>query len=184
MFAWGRPPVALLAERIAQWRGLPLRLLDDAFLRSFGEYGKSPALGLVADDLGIYYDSTRPSQLEALLQSDKNLLDDRKDALERALELIKQYRLSRFNHAPPLQDAALLPDDRQRVLVVDQAREDPEVRLGAADESTFLAMLAAAQAENPRQRCTSRHPQGPGSGADTVTSQSTKRALTPQDRPQ
>lgn len=156
------PPVALLAERIAQWRGLPLRLLDDAFLRSFGEYGKSPALGLVADDLGIYYDSTRPSQLEALLQSDKNLLDDRKDALERELELIKQYRLSRFNHAPPLQNGTLLPDDRQRVLVVDQAREDPEVRLGAADESTFLAMLAAAIAENPQATIYIKTPTGQG----------------------
>lgn len=160
LLAWGGTHHALLAERIAQWSGTPLRLLDDAFLRSFGEDNDSPALGLMADDWGIHYDSTRPSQLEALLQSDKNLLDHRKDALERALELIKQYRLTRFNHAPPLQDGTLLPDDRQRVLVVDQAREDPEVRLGAADESTFLAMLAAAQAENPQATVYIKAPTG------------------------
>jgi len=150
LLSWGRSPGEVLAEKIAQRRGLPLRRIHDAFLRSFGEDSDSPALGLVADDLGIYYDSTRPSQLEALLQSDRNLLDGREVALARAIELIQQHRLSRFNHAPPLQSGALLPGDRQRVLVVDQPREDPEVRLGAADESTFFAMLAAAKAENPQ----------------------------------
>ncbi|HMP12098.1 capsular polysaccharide biosynthesis protein [Hydrogenophaga sp.] len=150
VLAWGRKPSARKAEALARRRGLPLLRLEDGFLRSFGTGDSGPALSLVADEVGIYYDSTRPSALEALLASDTDVLAGRQALAEQALGLMRQHRLSKYNHAPPLAAGTLRPGDRQRVLVVDQTWGDLSVHLGGADAATFDAMLAAARAENPQ----------------------------------
>jgi capsular polysaccharide export protein len=53
---------------------IPCWLLEDGFLRSYGTGDRFPPLSIVVDSVGIYYDSTRPSALENLLQSDANVL--------------------------------------------------------------------------------------------------------------
>lgn len=150
VLAWGHRPSSRRASLVAKWFDLPLRRLEDGFVRSFAPGQGAPALSLVADDQGIYYDSTQPTDLEALLESNRDLLAGRQQELESARELILLHRISKYNHAPPLRAAALLKDDQQRVLVVDQTRGDLSVKLGGADHETFTAMLAAAKAENPR----------------------------------
>ena len=52
----------------AQRKSLPLWRMEDGFLRSSG-LGSDllPPLSLVLDKRGIYYDATRPSDLEVLL---------------------------------------------------------------------------------------------------------------------
>lgn len=150
VLAWGYKPSSRRASLVAKWLALPLRRLEDGFVRSFAPGQDGPALSLVADDQGIYYDSTQLTALEALLESNRDLLAGRQQELERARELILQHRISKYNHAPPLRATALLKDDEQRVLVVDQTRGDLSVKLGGADHETFAAMLAAAKAENPR----------------------------------
>lgn len=149
VLAWGCKPSATRAGWLARWRGLPLVRLEDGFLRSFATGDRGPALSLVVDEQGIYYDSTRPSALEARLQSAANLLAGREAEVARAQALLLQHRLSKYNHAPGLQPGTLLAGDRRRVLVVDQTKGDVSVRLGAANAATFGAMLAAARAENP-----------------------------------
>lgn len=149
VLAWGCKPSATRAAWLARWRGLPLVQLEDGFLRSFATGERGPALSLVVDEQGIYYDSTRPSALEVRLQSDANLLTGREAEVARAQALLLRHRLSKYNHAPGLKAGTLLPDDRPRVLVVDQTAGDLSVCLGAASAATFAAMLAAARAENP-----------------------------------
>jgi len=111
----------------------------------------------VVDEVGIYYDCTRPSRLEQRLQSDADLLAGRAEQVARARSLILQHRLSKYNHAPSiesLQAASEAPrllreGDTQRVLVVDQTAGDMSIALGGASAQSFADMLAAALAENP-----------------------------------
>lgn len=158
VLAWGRKPSAKRAEALSRRRGLPLHRIEDGFLRSFGTGDRFPPLSLVRDELGIYYDSTRPSALEQLLESTADfLLEDRRGEVARARELVLKHGLSKYNHAASIagleaQTGALLlrPGDTQRVLVVDQTAGDMSVALGGGRADTFAAMLAAALEENPQ----------------------------------
>jgi len=98
------------------------------------------------DHTGIYYDSTRPSDLENMLNHDHfdhGILQ----RADRCMDMIRKLRLSKYNHAP---DEPLFSDTgRSRVLVVDQTFEDASVLYGGGDEHTFELMLDRAIAENP-----------------------------------
>lgn len=146
---WGCRPSTRKALAYAKGHGLPYLALEDGFLRSHGIGDRYPPLSLVVDDAGIYYDCTRPSALELLLNSDRELLAGIAAEVARARSLILQHRLSKYNHAPDLPADALRPDDLARVLVIDQTAGDMSVALGAASAETFAAMLAAARTENP-----------------------------------
>jgi capsular polysaccharide export protein len=67
VLAWGRKPSATIARRHAERHGLPLLQIEDGFLRSVGLGDRDPPLSIVVDDLGIYYDATTASRLEALI---------------------------------------------------------------------------------------------------------------------
>lgn len=150
VLAWGRKPSAQRAEAWAGRHGLPVLRLEDGFLRSFGTGERHPPLSLVADAVGIYYDSTRPSALENLLNADIDPLEGIAADVARARALIATHGLAKYNHAPPWRGPpGPRAEGEQRVLVVDQTAGDLSVSLGAADAGTFAAMLAAARAENP-----------------------------------
>lgn len=149
VLAWGHKPSSRRAKALANRLHLPVVRLEDGFLRSHGTGDQYPPLSLVVDEVGIYYDSTRPSALEQRLNSDADLLDGIAVDVARAKALILQHRLSKYNHAPDLSLRHLRPDDAARVLVIDQTAGDMSVTLGGASAETFAAMLAAARAENP-----------------------------------
>lgn len=158
VLAWGRKPSALRAAWRAADLRLPLLRLEDGFLRSFLPGQQHPPLSLVLDDTGIYYDSTRPSALERLLESPEDLLaNGAADDVARARALMAEHGLSKYNHAPPLAQVQaalgrplLHPTDAERVLVVDQTAGDMSIALGGASAQTFADMLAAALANHPR----------------------------------
>ncbi len=146
---WGAKQSARRAQWYARHFGGRAIQLEDGFLRSYGTGDQFPPLSLVVDELGIYYDSTRPSSLEQLLASDADLLAGIAAEVERAKQLLLSEQLSKYNHAPPLDPQLLRQGDKQRVLVIDQTAGDLSVSLGAASGETFAAMLAAARRENP-----------------------------------
>lgn len=146
---WGAKPSGRRAERHAARAGTPCLRLEDGFLRSWGTGEASPRLSVVVDEQGIYYDSTRPSALESLLASDADVLAGIAGDVARAKALVLEHRLSKYNHAPLLDQSMLREGDRQRVLVIDQTAGDLSVRLGGASAATFATMLEAARTENP-----------------------------------
>lgn len=147
---WGEKASAKCADWYAKRTGGRVIRLEDGFLRSFGTGDRFPALSLVVDDEGIYFNSTRPSALESMLNSSDDLLAGigAEATLARSLMLI--HRLSKYNHAPLLNTHVLRSGDVQRVLVIDQTDGDLSVRLGGGSKDTFAAMLAAARSENPQ----------------------------------
>ncbi len=146
---WGLRPGTRRVRWYARKRGLPYVALEDGFLRSFGTGEHFPPLSMVQDDAGIYYDCTRDSALERLLNSAGDVLAPNAGTVHSARAQLLQLHLSKYNHAPSLAVKALRAADTQRVLVIDQTAGDMSVALGGADAQTFQAMLAAAQAENP-----------------------------------
>jgi len=147
---WGVKVSGNCAETLAVTQQLPCLRLEDGFLRSFRPGEGTPSLSLVVDALGMYFDSTRPSDLESLLASGKNLLEGIEGQVELAIEKIITYELSKYNHALPLSITSLRSNDCSRVLVVDQIQGSDSVSLGMADEQTFHNMVESALTENPQ----------------------------------
>ncbi len=121
--------------------------VEDGFLRSRGLGAELvPPLSLVTDDLGIYYDPTRPSRLEELIHKRQTLRPDQKDRAERLVTALTRSALSKYNLGGALPD---LPNDTKRVLVIGQVQDDASIRLGAGSVATNLELLQAARRANP-----------------------------------
>ncbi len=146
---WGRQRSGERAERYSATHGIPCWRLEDGFLRSVGlGVDGTPPWSLIVDDIGIYFDGTRPSRLEDLL----NRAEFPPALLARAGRLrdaLLADHLSKYNHAPDAHPDCLPDHGRSRVLLVDQTANDQSIRYGLADSSRFRAMLDAAIAENP-----------------------------------
>ncbi|WP_110630680.1 capsular polysaccharide biosynthesis protein [Salinicola salarius] len=146
ILGWGLKPTSTQARKLAARRGLPYVAIEDGFLRSLGlGVNYSQPHSLVVDYSGIYYDATRPSDLERLL-AEANFEADELARANLAMQRLRQLRLSKYNHAP---DRPLPPADRPRVLVIDQTRNDASITHGMADASSFQRMLECAITDHP-----------------------------------
>lgn len=120
--------------------------VEDGFLRSRGLGAELvPPLSLVCDDLGIYYDPTRPSRLEQLIAARADLRPDQALRSERLIERLRALGLSKYN----LGGASSELPEGHRILVPGQVEDDASIRLGAGEMCTNLALLEHARAHNP-----------------------------------
>lgn len=159
VIGWGLKDTAAHGRRWAAARGLPYVALEDGLLRSIGlgEAGAA-SLSLTTDDLGVYYDATRPSRLEHLIATAEAwcsaAMQERAAAL---IGRIVETGLSKTNMGEPLDGSILEP--RRRVLLVDQTAGDASIEFGLASPDSFTAMLAAARRDAPdAQLIVKRHP--------------------------
>ncbi len=154
LVGWGLRSSPLPARAFAKKHGLPFISLEDGFLRSYGTGDHFPPLSLVVDELDIYYDSTRPSSIENLLSSSTDVLFGYEEFVDKAVYLLREKALSKYNHAADFNLRRLISAQydmlTSRVLVVDQTKGDMSVVLGWAVAQTFAEMLAAAKEENPQ----------------------------------
>lgn len=122
--------------------------VEDGFLRSRGLGANLIApLSLVVDDLGIYYDPTEPSRLEALVADACDLPPAALERATRLIETITKAGLSKYNLGAAT-DISDLPKGR-RILVPGQVEDDASIRLGADGVRSNTDLLAACRAANP-----------------------------------
>ena len=125
-----------------------LNRIEDGFLRSKGLGADLvPPLSLILDDTGIYYDPTRESRLERLINATDTLPEADLQRAEKLLNKLIKDGLSKYNL-----DAAALPDNLpqgRRILVPGQVEDDASIRLGTTDICTNTALLQATRAANP-----------------------------------
>lgn len=141
VLGWGRKWSGRRAIVLAVSYGREFRLVEDGFLRSVRR--AEPALSLVLDSKGIYYDCTEPSDLENLA---KNKLSQAEIARAGSVIAIwRAERLSKYNAERDVSEA--LPN--LYVLVCDQTFGDASISHGGADAQSFERMLQAALAEYP-----------------------------------
>ncbi len=113
----------------------------------------APPISLVIDDLGIYYDASRPSRLETIL-TEIDLDAAGIDGAGSLLTKLRGARLSKYTPPVPRRDFG-----RDYVVVVDQTRGDASIRGAGAGSRDFARMLAAARSENPgKQIIVKSHP--------------------------
>ena len=120
--------------------------VEDGFLRSRGlGAALSPALSLVADDRGIYYDPSRESGLEAMIAAGPP--PGGQDRAARLIAAIRAAGVTKYN----LGGTPTLPprDGRPRILVPGQVEDDASIRLGAGEVKSNLALLRRVRADNP-----------------------------------
>ncbi|ERL52359.1 capsular polysaccharide biosynthesis protein [Halomonas huangheensis] len=146
ILGWGCRPTTQRSRHWAERTGRPYIALEDGFVRAWGTAAQGYAShSLVVDRQGVYYDATRPSDLESLI-AEEDFLPDEEAHATLLMSRLRELRLSKYNHAP---DNAFPLASRPRVLVVDQTRDDASIRYGMANADSFQNMLQTALDEHP-----------------------------------
>jgi capsular polysaccharide export protein len=146
---WASGPFGQRLQNHGQGERFKRLFLEDGFLRSVGLGADLVRpLSWVIDSRGIYYDASRPSDLEHLLQT--AAFDA--PTLQRAAALRGQLvstGLTKYNvgAAPWRRPAAAA--GKKVVLVPGQVETDAAIRLGATGVTTNLALLQAARQAEP-----------------------------------
>ena len=122
--------------------------VEDGFIRSKG-LGAAliPPLSLVCDDLGIYYDPSRPSRLEKWIETRAVLRPDQHLRVSRLMTRLIEARLSKYN----LGGAVALdgvPQGR-RILVPGQVEDDASILTGTDAVRTNQALLETVRKAHP-----------------------------------
>ncbi|MGI9169175.1 MAG: capsular polysaccharide biosynthesis protein [Caulobacteraceae bacterium] len=143
------PKLAVALEGGEAAGAAPLLRMEDGFIRSRGlgsDFHR--AASVVLDDLGVYYDATRPSRLEVILQAG----GFGPAMLARAARLRERMvaaGLSKYNLWTRARAATDWPADRFKLLVVGQVENDKSILKGCEDVRTNLGLLRAARAAHP-----------------------------------
>lgn len=145
---WGRKKSGLKAMNLAKKYKAKFILLEDGFIRSLNlGVENSPSFSIVKDDIGVYYDATAPSKLENLLNTYEFKDEEIKQA-KKAIELIKKYKISKYNNNLDIPDDYFQKDEK-RVLIITQTANDASLEFGFAKDFKTVDMIKDAIKENP-----------------------------------
>ncbi|WP_038815583.1 capsular polysaccharide biosynthesis protein [Campylobacter jejuni] len=148
---WGRKKSGLKAINLAKKYKAKFILLEDGFIRSLNlGVENSPSFSIVKDDIGIYYDATQSSKLENLLNTYEFKDEEIKQA-KKAIELIKKYKISKYNNNLDIPDDYFQKDEK-RVLIITQTANDASLEFGLAKGFKTVDMIKDAIKENPKSK--------------------------------
>jgi capsular polysaccharide export protein len=147
MIYWAGKETPQIAD-VAASTSVPVIRMEDGFIRSRG-LGSDffGALSVALDDLGVYYDPSRPSRLETLIEAGAQDAAMRERAARLRARVV-EAGLSKYN----LSSTAERPDwpaERQKVLVVGQVENDKSILKGCGDIRTNSGLVAAVRADFP-----------------------------------
>ncbi|MWD27997.1 capsular polysaccharide biosynthesis protein [Aquicoccus sp. SCR17] len=120
--------------------------VEDGFLRSRGLGAELvPPLSLALDDLGIYYDPSRESRLERLLNAAPDLPAHALARAQRLHRALVARGVTKYNTGGAL---PALPEGH-RILVPGQVEDDASITRGGGEVRRNLELLRAAREANP-----------------------------------
>lgn len=131
---------------------ISLLKMEDGFLRSKG-LGSDliPPLSLVLDKQGIYYDPTKSSELEELIQSG-DLPMDVLNAAKDIKNLVLKSGLTKYNVGESTKIENLPKDGEKKIILVPgQVADDASIKQGTSEDyiTTNLDLLRETRKENP-----------------------------------
>lgn len=155
---WGIRPSAQKLRVMGYANDLDRDVLffEDAFLRSADTFANAKAperfikgISFTVDDLSSYFDATKPTRMEMML-NDKNLVitEEQKQRARACINKIVENHLTKYNHQP-IFEPNIGREGHKKVLVIDQTFGDMSILKGWGDEQVFAEMLEAAIRENP-----------------------------------
>lgn len=144
---WGREAPVGLADLAAEC-GVRLLRMEDGFVRSVG-LGSDliRPMSLVLDARGIYFDPSRESDLEHLLNT-RNFDDDDRRRAHQVRDFIVEYGITKYN-IEPRETPQWSSGGREVVLVPGQVEDDASIRFGCVDVRTNMGLLKAARSAHP-----------------------------------
>ena len=118
-----------------------------AYKNELPKYRKS--IAFTFDDLTSYFDATRPSRLEQML-NDKWVIVSESERIRarKCIDKIVSNKLTKYNHQP-IFTPNIGREGVKKVLVVDQSYGDMSILKGMGSDETFRQMLDCAIKENP-----------------------------------
>jgi hypothetical protein len=136
-------------KKIANMLGKPVVLVEDGFIRSIDiGLSKEPGLSIILDKITSYYDATKISYLESLLQNGYELNEQQLLRAKKAIDLIVKNKISKYNHAPDIK-LNIGENGKRKILVIDQRYGDQSVASGLASEETYAKILSDIIKKNP-----------------------------------
>ncbi len=146
VFIWGKKEFKKL-EDFAKENAIKITRVEDGFIRSVGLGSDlTRPYSLVLDDEGIYFDPTKPSRLETILNTyefDDKILGEAKKLREKILDTkISKYNTSKHKEL-------YLPKDKVKILVSGQVEDDASIKYGA-NGMTNLQLLKEVKQDNPK----------------------------------
>lgn len=150
-----------LIDQLAEQRSdIPaIYCMEDGFIRSNGLGATLLApLSVVIDKQGIYYDATRPSDLEALLRHCEALTPKQCARVESLRGKLLTQRVSKYNvgmnvdgaddqQISWMQDAKL--SGKSRVLIIGQVEDDLSVQYCGSTIKTNSGLIERVRQDNP-----------------------------------
>lgn len=147
IMVWGRGASDGESERLlSQHR---VARMEDGFIRSVGLGSNFTApRSLIVDDLGIYFDATKPSRLEYLLQN-RDCTNAELDRAESLIQLLLENRISKYTaNTSGISDISFYAG-KHVLLVIGQVDGDASLRYGTSDIDSNYKLLEAVRSENP-----------------------------------
>lgn len=144
VIAWGKK-----AHQLKQKGYNKVITVEDGFIRSIGLGAKLiRPHSLVFDDVGIYYDATRPSRLENLLQNREELTLEELQRARALQQMLVDLNITKYNVG--LKKVLIKPNGYDKViLVVGQVEDDMSIQLGGIGIKTNLSLLQTVREKNP-----------------------------------
>lgn len=146
---WGSVPPSGL-ENLASQSGAKLLRMEDGFVRSLG-LGSDliPPQSFVLDANGIYFDPSKPSDLEYMLNT-RAITDDDIIRAQAVRTFIVQHGITKYN-LEPLQPVDWSTARKLVVLVPGQVEDDASIRFGCDPKGvcTNMGLLQAARTQYP-----------------------------------
>jgi len=134
-------------ENVVIEKELELWLMEDGFIRSVGLGADLVRpLSLVIDRVGIYYDASKPSELENYYNDyhfDEHLLSRAKNVREQLTRL----NLTKYNVGTS--SALSLPNNKKIILVPGQVETDASILKGCSEVNTNMDLLKNVRNDNP-----------------------------------
>lgn len=145
---WGFKPNTFKARELANQSGRPYWALEDGFISWLSHPTQSKPydrLSYVVDKKGIYYDASKPSGLDGIINETLNFDEAR---VNRLLQQLIKLKVSKYNQTrqvfPSWLNEICADPKKEVILLVDQTFEDASISLSGADSTSFVRMLTWA----------------------------------------
>ncbi|MGB2221192.1 MAG: glycosyltransferase family 29 protein [Neptunomonas phycophila] len=156
---FGRARTGNAAITAAKLTGGHFKLIEYGFISSMHlPSEKQFNFSLVIDDVGIFYDTTKPSRIENILFESEDIFSDyNKERSRLIIDKICINNITKYNNSADL----VLPESKfkKRILVVDQTENDNSILLGQCDNYNFSAMLETALKNHDTEVVLKLHPE-------------------------
>ncbi|KZK75920.1 Capsule polysaccharide biosynthesis protein [Pseudovibrio sp. Ad13] len=146
---WGMGGSSGLQE-YAEEQNIPIWRIEDGFVRSkgLGAHYVAPSSLLLDKSGGIYFNSTRASELEELISTSTFTDDDRK-AAARYMDIILSKNITKYNLEEKNTTYNIDHDSDRNIIVFGQCEDDASIKYGSPKVKINTELIEISIRENP-----------------------------------